>query len=193
MRKQLFKRQSELREAFTDHNHPTKDRFTHNTVLDRLSFVTGLGRVFALCVVLAATCPGAQAQDIQLVEFVWTDSIDQHGNYTTRFVNNAPVGPLFVWIKVKCHDSAVSALSQNRNLPIRFKWFQRVAGNWVPRGITQPMDRMPPGVQDSTLVSGIEWKSWSGKKQSDMSSGRWRVAVKLLDDTLITESIIKIN
>jgi hypothetical protein len=149
-----------------------------------------------LCLeILAIQSPrSALAEEARLTvaEAVWTSGIDErdHGAVYDR---TAPVGPLYLWMKVKGSNWALQSLQEAGKLPIYHQWFRHSIIGVSAEGVTTMIDniRIPAG--DPSLADQLEteisnrgffdWRTWSMKDH--IKQGKWVVKVVYADGTAV--------
>ncbi|RJX27363.1 MAG: hypothetical protein C4531_13865 [Desulfurivibrio sp.] len=135
-------------------------------------------------------CALAEEARLTVEEAVWTSVINDldHG---AAYDQTAPVGPLYLWMKVKGSNWALQRLQEAGKLPIYHQWFRHSIIGVSAEGVTTMIDNIMIPAGDPALAGQLEteissrgffdWRTWSMKDH--IRQGKWVVKVVYADGT----------
>lgn len=150
--------------------------------------------LFTFCLTMLAMqhCRFVLAEEARLTveEAVWTSGINEQ-NHGAAYSQTAPVGPLYLWMKVKGSNWALQRLQEAGKLPIYHQWFRHSIIGVSAEGVTTMIDNIMIPAGDPALAGQLEteissrgffdWRTWSMKDH--IRQGKWVVKVVYADGT----------
>lgn len=152
--------------------------------------------LFTFCLNMLAMqhCRFVLAEEARLTveEAVWTSGIDAR-DHGAAYGQTAPVGPLYLWMKVKGSNWALQRLQEAGKLPIYHQWFRHSIIGVSAEGVTTMIDNIMISAGDPDLAGQLEteissrgffdWRTWSMKDH--IRQGKWVVKVVYADGTAV--------
>lgn len=156
------------------------------------------GKFFLGAILLSAllSAPSVQAEQalIEITHAVWTDGVNKATRqYAREYQEQAPVGSLYLWMRIKAHQGALDRLVSEGKLPIRHQWYRESLLGVLSEGsaememiddIAIPAARkiLARSLQTEINRRGFfDWHTWSVKQK--IKSGTWQVRVVYADNS----------
>lgn len=141
----------------------------------------------------------AQENSFEIVEQVWTDSVDSNGLFTNRLSGNIHRENIILWLKIRIGKSWMDTINHHEKLPLKFKWFQSAGGATSSKFISDPSDLFTSKKLnfDSLKIHApsnfkIDWIIWS-QNIDVLETGKWTVKVVKPIHTIVREYQFRIN
>jgi len=147
----------------------------------------------ALLLVIAAglfPARGALADEARLVvdKAVWTNGVENL-EYMQIYGKNAPIAPLYLWMRLKGSKWALQRLHNAGKLPIYHQWFRHSIFGVSAEGVTEAIDHIKIPAGNVRLMDQLgreievrgyfDWRTWSMKE--NVRRGKWVVKVVYAD------------
>lgn len=133
----------------------------------------------------------AENPHVTVAEAVWTSAIGNDKMPQKRYAKQAPLAPLYLWMRLQADEQVLQVLREQGKLPIRHKWFRSRFGRLYFDRTQRPIDSidLTVGTREKLQKLQVEieqrgffdWRTWSGKR--NMQRGYWRVRVVYADNT----------
>jgi len=133
----------------------------------------------------------AENPALTVAEAVWASAIGKDKMPQQKYQRQAPLAPLYLWMRIQADEEVLQVLRSQGKLPIRHKWFRSRFGRLYFDQTQRPIDSIDLGIGTREKLQKLQleidergffdWRTWSGKR--NMRRGYWRVRVVYADNT----------
>jgi hypothetical protein len=143
---------------------------------------------------------------IEVSEAVWTNGVENK-NYLEKYDGTAPLGELYLWMRITCKKKALEFLKDKGKIPIRHKWYRCIGHKLLSEKTPKLIDAINLSIGKKEKIEKIEmelnergffdWRTWSMKR--NMRRGVWYVYLvygdgkAVLCDDGMTKCVFKIK